>query len=180
MSESSVTRTATVFVRHGAACPDAARGTDWRKCNCRKSLLLYDGATKTQTKESAKTRSWEKAEAKAREWLDSHDPEKIRLRQLEAELDRKQGKAARIEQAVAGYLVDMIARLGDNGTVGRARTLLGYVEPDGTVKRNGKLFDWLDRQSPRPIFISDITPTHLLDFRAGWKYPSDLTTGQST
>ena len=179
MSEAQITYTATVFVRHSAACPDAKRGSDWRKCNCRKSLLLYNGANQKQEKVSAKTRSWEKAETQAREWLDSFDPEKIRLKQLEAELDRKQGKAVRIEQAVAGYLADMITRLGNNGTVSRARTLLGHVDADGTVKRNGKLFDWLDKQSPRPVLVSDITPAHVAGFRNSWKYPSDLTTFQS-
>ena len=179
MSESKITYTATVFVRHSAACPDAKRGTDWRKCNCRKSLLLYNGANQKQEKVSAKTRSWEKAETQARAWLDSFDPEKIRLKQLEAELDRKQGKAVRIEQAVAGYLADMITRLGDNGTVSRARTLLGSVSAGATLTRNGKLFDWLDKQSPRPVFVSDITPSHVADFRNSWKYPSDLTTFQS-
>jgi len=165
-----VTYTATVFVRHGDSCPDSARGPQHRKCNCRKYVLRYDSATQQQKKVSAKTRSWEKAEAAAREWVDDKDPAKQEMKRLQAALEKKEGAAVTIETAVAKYLADMIYRLGDNGTVGRARTLLGNVAADGTIKRNGKLFDWLDRQAPRPVFISDITPTHLMDWRNGWNY----------
>src|SRR6266851_9955268 len=70
----------------------------------------------------------------------------------------------------------MITRLGDNGTVSRARTLFGDVDAEGTVKRDGKLFGWLNEQTPRPKFISDLTVPHLSAWRSAWGYGSDLTT----
>jgi integrase len=53
------------------------------------------------------------------------------------------------------------------------------VDADGTIKRKGKLFDWLDKQVPRPVFVSDITPDHLMRWRDSWKFDSDLTTASS-
>ncbi len=79
---------------------------------------------------------------------------------------------------MALFLADMIARLGDNGTVAMARSLFGHVDPETkAVKRNGHLFDWLDRQLPRPAFVADITPTHLTAWRASWDF-GDLTAAQ--
>src|SRR6266849_6360960 len=104
-----VTRTATVFTRHAADCPDLERGSQWRKCNCRKSVLTYDGAARKQKMVSAKTRSWEKADAFARQWLDQFDPVKMELRALQAE---KEIRSVTIQKAVSSYLQDMIFRLG--------------------------------------------------------------------
>lgn len=176
----NATRTATVFVRHSSDCKDKHRGSQWRKCTCRKSLLVYDGETKKQRKISSKTRSWEKAEGQAQSWLDQFDPLKIELKRLQDEKAARLEKAKRIEDAVGGYLADMIFRLGDNSTVDRTRTLLGYVDPKtAEVRRNGKLFDWLDKQVPRPIVISDITPAQLAAWRNSWDYKSDLTAAAS-
>ena len=164
--------TAKVFTRHHAECKDAKRGGGWAGCNCRKSVLAYNGSTRKQRVISAHTRSWEKAQQQAEEWLDQFDPTK-------REQARQESEAVTIEKAVSSYLQDMIFRLGDNGTVSRARTLLGDVDAQGAVKRNGKLFDWLDKQIPRPIFISDITTTHLNSWRGSWDYKSDLTASAS-
>ncbi|PYU58038.1 MAG: hypothetical protein DMG55_18035 [Acidobacteria bacterium] len=168
----NITRTATVFVRHSANCPQIAQGSEWRKCNCRKSLLLYDGATKKQRKVSAKSRSWEKAEDKARQWIEQFDPVKVELKRLQAE---KQSRTVSIEHAVAAYNADMKFRQLSESTLNRARTLLGDVDSEGNVSHNGKLFDWLDKQVPRPMCIADITPAHLTGWRATWNYGSDLT-----
>jgi integrase len=170
----NVTRTATVFVRHSTGCSDRRRGTGWKKCGCRKSLLLYDGATKRQRKVSAKTRSWEKAETKAREWLDQFDPVKVQLKMLQAEKEALHGKAVKIEQAVAAFIADMKFRQLSASTIDRMRTLFGDVDETGEVTRGGKLFAWLDDQVPRPTFISEITPQHLTEWRNTWEYGSDL------
>src|SRR5258708_31419221 len=160
--------TAKVFTRHHAECKDAKRGGGWAGCDCRKSVLTYNGATRKQRVISAHTRSWEKAQQRAEEWLDQFDPTK-------REQARQEEAAVTVEKAVFSYLQDMIFRLGDNGTVSRARTLLGDVDAQGTVKRNGKLFDWLEKQLPRPAFISDFTAGHLNSWRGSWAYKSDLT-----
>jgi hypothetical protein len=56
-----------VIVRHSAACKDKHRGGEWRKCRCPKALLVYEaqGSGKNR-RASAKTRSWEQAEKRAR------------------------------------------------------------------------------------------------------------------
>jgi integrase len=164
--------TAKVVTRHAADCKDADKGDGWAGCDCRKSVRTYDGTKQKQYTFSAKTRSWEKAQQVAEEWLDQYDPNKQETR-------KREEQAVTIEHAVALYLADMIARLGDNGTVSRARTLLGDVVLDGTVKRNGKLFEWLYSMTPRLRFITDIASTHLAEWRQGWGYGSDGTAFQS-
>jgi integrase len=173
----TIHRSATVIVRHAAECRDRDKGADWRKCDCRKSILRYDGATQKQSRVSAKTRSWEKAEDAARDWLDQFDPLRLEIKRLKAE---KEVKTVSIEQAVARYIANKIFELGDNGTVSRTRTLLGDVDPATfEVKRDGKLFDWLAKQMPRPMFISDLTPDHLTAWRNSWGYGSDMTAAVS-
>jgi hypothetical protein len=72
-------------------CPDRAKGLDWHRCNCRKSILVYDGKTRTKDGKltnrivSAKTRSWSQAETLCQEWLDQFDPEKQELKRLDSE-----------------------------------------------------------------------------------------------
>jgi integrase len=136
-------------------------------------LLVYETSRGTNRYISAKTRSWARAEKLAQEWLDSFDPEKQELKRLRADKERKQ---VRIEEAVALYCADMIARLGDNGTVAMARSLLGHVDPETkAVISNGHLFDWLDKVLPHPTYISEITTAMLTQWRASWKFGSDLT-----
>src|SRR5580704_19636893 len=143
------------------------------KCTCPKSLLVYDGATRNKKGRlvnrivSAKTRSWSKAEKNAQDWLDQFDPDKVELKSLRAQKERQR---VRIEDAVALYLADMVARLGDNGTVRMARSLFGHVNTETKqVERDGLLFAWLDQQFPRPVSISEITPALLTQWRASWK-----------
>jgi integrase/recombinase XerD len=83
--------TVKVYTRHKRNCPKRDR-SDWARCNCMKWLYIYrDGKCKLA---SAKTRSWEKAERKAREILDSFDP----IRQLQLQLENKaNGRKAEVE-----------------------------------------------------------------------------------
>jgi hypothetical protein len=68
---SSATQTVNVYARHSSGCSKAGE-PKWRRCKCAKYLyLLKDGTRKTV---SAKTRSWEKAEAKAQEIRDDWTP----------------------------------------------------------------------------------------------------------
>jgi integrase len=167
----SVYRSAKVIARHGPNCNQE------RKCDCRKSLLLYDPmgiptkqGLRTQVKVSAKTTSWETAERACREWLDSFDPDKIEIKRLTAE---KEQKTATIEKAVETFLSRKPGKLAKN-TLNTNRALFGTVK-DGAVIRPGKLFEWLDKQNPRPVFVCDLTPEHLFNWQNSWKYGSDLT-----
>lgn len=77
--------TVKVYTRHKRTCPKRDR-PDWARCNCVKWLYVYrDGKCKLT---SAKTRSWERAEQKARELRDSFDVTKQLQRQLEAQNKR--------------------------------------------------------------------------------------------
>jgi integrase len=167
----NIYRSAKVIVRHGPGCNHE------RKCNCRKSLLLYDPSgiptkqgLRTQVKVSAKTTSWEAAEKACREWLESFDPDKIEIKRLKAE---KEQKTATIEKAVETFLFRKPGKLAKKTLEGN-RALFGTVK-DGAVIRPGKLFGWLDKQSPRPVFVCDLTPEHLFNWQNSWKYGSDLT-----
>jgi integrase/recombinase XerD len=103
LGESTLT-TVKVYTRHSRNCPKRDR-SDWARCNCMKWLYTYrDGKYKLV---SAKTRSWEKAEQKARELRDSFDPVRQLQRQLEAKAQKQQ---LEIAAAVDNFLQE-IARL---------------------------------------------------------------------
>ncbi len=170
-----VTRTVKVQVRHSPNCKDKNRGIEWKGCNCRKIIRVYEGGGAGANKRiSAKTRSWERAEKFAQEIRDSFDPEKQELKRLRAAKERQQ---ICIEEAVALFIADMTTRLGDNGTVAMARSLFGHINPETkAVEKNGHLFDWLDAlpSTQRPTYISDFTPVLLTTWRSAWKF-GDLT-----
>lgn len=157
--------TATVVVRHSPNCPDKDRGPDWRKCNCRKGIRTYEGGGPGSNRyRSAHTRSWQKAEEFRQQWLDQFDPVKQELKQLKAV---KEAKQVTVESAVVSFIKDMLFRLGQSSTVKQAMTMFAFVDGD-KVRRNGKFLDWLDQQVPRPEFIGDITPAHLMAWRSSW------------
>ncbi len=172
------TRTVKVKVRHSSDCKDLNQGADWRRCNCPKALLIYDGGgTGTNRRVSAKTRSWERAEKLAQEYLDRFDPDKQELKRLRAEKERAQ---VTVEEAVALYVADMIARLSDNGTVAMVRSLLGHVDPETkAVTKNGNLFNWLSTLTSdhRPTYIFEVNPAHVTGWRSTWTF-GDYTASQ--
>lgn len=170
----SVYRSAKVIVRHGPNCNGE------RKCDCRKSLLLYDPngiqtkqGLRTQVKVSAKTRNWEAAERACQEWLDSFDADKIEIKKLKEAQTEKEQKTATIEKAVETFLNRKPGKLARN-TLNGNRSLFGLVK-DGVVVRPGKLFTWLEKQDPRPVFVNQITPEHLFNWQNSWNFGSDLT-----
>jgi integrase len=171
-------RSVKVQVRHSPNCKDKKRGADWRRCHCMKILRVYEGGGPGANRRVAtKTRSWEEAERQAQELRDSWNPLKAELNRLKAE---KESKKVTIESAVALYLADMVARLGDNGTVGMARSLFGHIDPETkAVEKPGHLFLWLDKIPPdsRPVYITDLTTGLLTQWRASWRF-ADYTAAQ--
>jgi integrase len=173
----AITRTVKVIVRHSSECKDKSKGAEWRKCRCSKTLLVYEADRGKNRRVSAKTRSWERAEDAAQELRDSWDPRLQRLKKLESD---KESESKRIDTAVALYIADMAARLGDNGTVAMARSLLGHVDAETKdITSNGHLFNWLDKipAAARPVYIADLSPEQLTRWRASWKF-SDYTAAQ--
>ena len=142
-----------------------------------KILRVYEGGGPGANKRIATaTRSWEEAERQAQKIRDSWDPVKAELIRLRAE---KESKQVTIEAAVSLYIEDMVARLGNNGTVAMARSLLGHMDSEAAVVKPGHLFLWLERipVAARPVFITDLTTPLLTQWRASWKF-ADYTAAQ--
>jgi site-specific recombinase XerD len=162
--------TAKVVVRHSAKCKAKAKGSDYKTCDCPKSLLIYDAAKKKNAFWSANTRVWAKAEKMARELRESWDPQLAEIKRLTAEKER--GQIA-LEKAIALYIQDQITQHGDNGTVSMVRSMFGHVDvATFEVKSDGRFFEWIKTLplTERPVYIADITPTHLTQWRAGWDF----------
>src|SRR5712691_5346983 len=170
-----ITRTCKVVVRHSQDCRFKNEGPGFENCKCRKSLRIYDSSLGRNYHSSAKTRNWETAVKIAQDWLSGFDPGKKALTEEVARLRAKKEKVATIPQAVASFLIDMRFRQLAPKTIDRARCLLGDANPKGEITRNGKLFDWLEKQNPKPTLISEITPAHLTEWRTTWGYGSDMT-----
>ena len=95
------TQTVSVYTRHSAGCSKEGE-PQWRRCKCAKYLyLLKDGKRQTV---SAKTRSWEKAEARAQEIRDTWDPVKQKMRELEELKQAQLAEEVMIEVAVDRWL----------------------------------------------------------------------------
>ena len=178
MSYGPKARTVKVQVRHATDCKDRKKGVDWRRCNCPKVLRVYEGGGAGANRRIAtKTREWAEAERQAQRLRDSWDPVKAELARLKAE---KESKQVPIAEAVALYISDMVARLGDNGTVATARSLLAHVDADSKdIKKHGHLSLFLDKLPPatRPLYVSDLSSALLTQWRASWKF-SDYTAAQ--
>ncbi len=172
------TLTVKVQVRHSSDCKHKNKGVNFKGCRCPKILRVYEGGgSGANRRVAAKTRSWTEAENLAQEYKNSRDPVRQELKRLRAEKDSKQ---VTLEGAVALYTADMVARLGDNGTVAMARSLLGHVDAKtNALEKNGHLFNWLEKIPPteRPIYIADFTTAHLTAWRATWKF-ADYTAAQ--
>lgn len=140
-----------VVTRHNSDCADRNKGMGYTKCNCRKSFVVYDSALKQQKRLSAKTRNWDEAVEAAQEWI------------------ANQGSPT-IAEAITAYLT---AKANDwkKGTAARQAAIWG----DGKENK-GSLREYLDTLKPAPVLLRDITTDMLHNWRATWKYPSDLTT----
>jgi integrase len=135
----------------------------------------YDSSVSTETeRESAMTRDWGEAEVKAREWLDQFDPDKVRIKQFEeAEKRRKEAEAQKtviIEEAIGRFLGSLILDRREESTLNAFRGAFGYVDHTTyEVRLPGRLLKWIETQTPRPKFISDLTLGLIESFRLSWK-----------
>jgi integrase len=87
------TTTIKVIVRHGTKCKreNPGLGEDYRDCNCRKSIYIYENGEDHPI--SAKTRIWSEAEKVAQAERDKRDPDKQKVKELEARLAAVQAQA---------------------------------------------------------------------------------------
>jgi Site-specific recombinase XerD len=132
--------TVKVYTRHTRTCPKRDR-SNWARCNCVKWLYIYrDGKDKSI---SAKTRSWERAEQKAREIRDSLDPIKQLQLRLEAKTD---GRGSEVELAVGiEQFIAEVARLNRaEATCAKYKLTLG------------RLSSWCGAQEVPVSFLSEL------------------------
>ena len=149
----ATTTTISVFTRHSADCSQR-ENPQWRRCNCRKSLYIYEGGKKTVV--SAKTRSWELAERVAQGERDKRDPVKIELQ-----------KIARQEAAKVARDAVHLKPLGE----ALEQWLTGMKGPGETSVNayrctTRKIQRWADRVGV--ACVSDITPAMLDQWRGSW------------
>jgi integrase len=192
--------TYTIFARHSASCPNKSDAS-YLRCNCKKWIRVYDpriADPKQRQKHflnqngqmqrspfSAKTRSADDAEKIRQALKDSHDPDKVKIKQLEEANKRRDEaeaqKTVTIEEAVGRFLQyehDHPRRTSSrrsgkaaSKTMGNYHGLIGKVIQEGgayIVKRPGRLFSWLNTLNPRPLYISDVTETLADKFMASW------------
>lgn len=141
----------TVYTRHSKGCPQM-KNTHSKRCSCRK-WLSYQRNGK-QVRESARTRSWATATKLARKMEREHDD-----RRLGVAPTPKPGTTT-IEDAVEGYL----RKVGDPKEGREPSTL---VKPKRMTKL---LMEFCDRQSPPLVYMSELTPLLLENWRSGWTY----------
>ena len=95
------------FTRHTARCPHRkdkkTSGTEFNKCKCPKWLYVKLRGQK-ETRTTLNTPSWAEAERRARTAFDQLDPKSIRLRQLEADLAKKESERVTLADAIARFL----------------------------------------------------------------------------
>lgn len=143
--------TVRVYTRHKKTCPKHGQ-PNWGRCNCMKWLYVYrDGKPQ---RISTKTRSWEKAEQKARGMRDSFDPTKQLQRQLTAKLNGHR----RTEVAVAIEEFNKeVARL-ERADATRAKYKL-------TLSR---LLEWCQAQNPPCVHLSQLDVPTLRSWISSW------------
>ncbi len=158
---------ATIFSRHSKECP-RRDDRNWLRCSCPKWIDTYDPRTQQQGRESCWTRDLDEAEKYRQNWVSTHDPKEQEIRRLRAE---KEAQTTTIEQAVVRFLASKRIKGVAKATMERFIVLLGSFNPETL----GKLFEWLNQQNPRPVYVADLTPILVEDFIASWKGASDIT-----
>ena len=150
----SRTQTISVYTRHTSIC-SKADDPHWKRCNCVKYIyLLRDGKNKTI---SAKTRSWEKAEAQARDIRDSWDPVKQKLREL-GELQQ----AKELGEVTITYALDRwLNTVKSESDSDNEHTYSKYQTASKQIKA------WALRN--QLVRLSQITPDALDQWKNAWK-----------
>jgi integrase/recombinase XerD len=146
------TQTVSVYTRHSAGCSKEGE-PQWRRCRCPKYLyMLRDGKRRTL---SAKTRSWEKAEAKAQEIRDTWDPVKQKMRELEELKQAQLAEEVMIEVAVDRWLNSIRADIDNKHTQKKYETTARKVR------------SWAE--SKNFTLLSQITTDALDEWKTQWK-----------
>ena len=145
--------TVSVFTRHAANCGHKD-DPQFRRCKCRKHLYIYqDGKVRYTT---ARTRSWEKAEALAVEERSLYDPAEILKRKLEAQVKVAEGRKPGSEITVEAALDLWLGGQKDQS----ASTAKTYRN----IKR--KISSWAATQGV--TLLREVTAAQLDTWRSDW------------
>jgi integrase/recombinase XerD len=140
-----------VYTRHTADCPKR-NDRFWRRCHCPK--WIRGTLRGSEIRQTAETRSWERAEARARSIEEASHPQAPKPR-----------PSVTIQEAVQAFLDDEQGRHLRKSTTGQSKTLL-----------EKQLLAWAQDQSLE--YLDELTPAVLARFRASWS--KDLGNGQNT
>lgn len=143
-----------VITRHSAGCPKKGDPL-YRKCQCRKSLYLYESGKVRYL--SAKTRSWTKAEEHMRKLIDARDPVKRALIEIEQREKEKAAALAARRVAISDGLDQWIA-----GIAKRSRSRAVQLSSMAS-----KIRSWAEEQ--RITYLDEIKPSALYEWRGQWK-----------
>ncbi len=149
--------TYTVYTRHAPDCP---KKTDksWRRCRCPKWLYSYIGPG-SEIRKTAKTRSWDRAEAYARK-LEAQDAVRAKAAEEGRKLVAPSGPMT-IDACVDRYLEDKRQQNLSDATLTKATTLF-----------KKQFCEWAKAKGL--LYIVEIALEHLEDFRKTWKDKSPL------
>ena len=148
--------TVTIFVRHSADCNAKDKGSQWKRCKCRKSLNIYNSETKKTEMKSCKTRSWDEAEKQAQQVRDQYDPEKLRMQEIEAEDVRRKQARALAEITIADAVKQWIAE--------KKHTNPSTISKYKTVER--KINSWA--KHAKLVYMQDVSPAAIAKWKSEW------------
>ena len=146
------TQTVSVYTRHSSGCSQDRRAAMASLQMRQVSLPAKRRQTSTV---SAKTRSWEKAEAKAQEIRDTWDPVKQKMRELEELKQAQLAEEVMIEVAVDRWLNSIRADIDNKYTQKKYET---------TAR---KIRSWAE--SKNFALLSQITTDALDEWKTQWK-----------
>jgi integrase/recombinase XerD len=156
------TFTVTVFTRHAPECSQKAN-PQWKRCNCRKSLYIYENNKVTY--KSAKTRSWEQAEKFAQQERDLRDPVKLELAKIAA----KQEEEKRIEAERAASRITIVDALNRWLASHKRQAVNSLRVYKGMTKR---IHEWSKLEGFK--YLSDVTPNSLDKWCGEWAPDAEL------
>ncbi len=148
---------ASVYVRHASECPNRA-DRYFKRCHCPKWLyFVYRGK---KHRESARTRSWEKAERNARKKEREYEARELATRQGQ-QVKQNDSQPKTIDIAVELYLEDKRQQNCAEETLTKLETLF-----------KKQFAEWARKKGL--LYLIEITLDHLEEFRKSWKDKSPL------
>ena len=141
----------SVYTRHTADCPKKA-DRYWKRCHCPKWIRgVLDGIA---IRESAATRSWEKADEKRR--LREHEVEQAAKARREGATPKPKHPAVTVADAVKRFLASKRNENLAESTLEKLTTIF-----------QKQFLTWTNRVGL--LYIDELSTAHLEDFRDAWK-----------